>query len=263
MSCFSASACGALELPLGVDRLRLGLLEVALGGGVVGARLLDGRFEKLGVDLRDDVALLHRRVEVDEDLRDAARNLAAHLHGDHGRKRAGSRDLGDDAPLIDLDRLVLHGRLLAGTRRDEYPNANGDHDEGANEPDSSGFHIGRASAPKAPPFGYSASLPGESSRCALPSQFLNTACPESPCEVSCAGEPCPRPSRCHSRAFTRRAAAIDRAVARRVRVRGRRARRRCVRATARARGAPRAPVVFGKLGPSSTGPCRAPADSMR
>ena len=101
------------ELALGVGRLRLRLREVARGRHVVRPRLLDLGLEEAGVDLGQPLALLHGRVEVGVDLLDAARHLAADLHGDQGRERAARGHLRDDRPAIDGRGIVADRRRLA------------------------------------------------------------------------------------------------------------------------------------------------------
>src|SRR5207247_1806933 len=89
--------------------LDLGLLveDRGLGGSEVGLRLVDLRLEDVGVDARDDLALLHDRVEVDEELFDLPRNLAADLDGDDRVEVAGRRDGSGEGTTLDARQPVL------------------------------------------------------------------------------------------------------------------------------------------------------------
>ena len=62
----------ARERDLGVPELHLRLLEIR-------APLVDGLLERRRVELGEELPLLHRRIEVDVELRDDAGDLAAHL----------------------------------------------------------------------------------------------------------------------------------------------------------------------------------------
>ena len=52
-------AARAIVLPLGVTRLRVRLGQRRIGGQAIRARLIDGRLEQLGIDLRDQLPGLH------------------------------------------------------------------------------------------------------------------------------------------------------------------------------------------------------------
>ena len=62
----------------------------------LGLGLVDLGLEDVRVDARDDLPLLHLRVEVGMELPDVPRHLRADLHRDHGVERAGGRDGGDE-----------------------------------------------------------------------------------------------------------------------------------------------------------------------
>ena len=123
-----------LRLALGVRRagvldvcagtLDLGLLveDRGLGGSEVGLRLVDLRLEDVGVDARDDLALLHDRVEVDEELFDLPRNLAADLDGDDRVEVAGRRDGSGERTTLDARQPVL-GRVPDGLGVEIGPDA--------------------------------------------------------------------------------------------------------------------------------------------
>jgi hypothetical protein len=95
----------ALELAVGFARLDLGARQVRACGQRVGLGLLERRVEELRVEPRDHLALLHGRIEVDQDLLHASGDLAADLHRHQRRQRAGRRDLRHDAAAIDRGRL--------------------------------------------------------------------------------------------------------------------------------------------------------------
>jgi hypothetical protein len=63
---------------------RLDALELRLGLQVVGACVVERGLVEDGIDLRDDLPLLHLGVVVDEELRDTPAHLRAHLHRDGG-----------------------------------------------------------------------------------------------------------------------------------------------------------------------------------
>ena len=63
----------------------------AVRGVEVGARLVDAQLEGLRVDARDDLVLLHLRVEVGVDLLHLAGDLRADLHGGDRVQRAARR----------------------------------------------------------------------------------------------------------------------------------------------------------------------------
>ena len=62
----------------------------------VGLRLLHLEIVGLGVDPREELALLHRAVEIDEELLDLARDLGADGHRGHRLQRARGRDHGGE-----------------------------------------------------------------------------------------------------------------------------------------------------------------------
>jgi hypothetical protein len=83
--------------------LRLDQVGPGRGQGRLGAR--DVGLDQLRVDAGEDVAFLHRRVEVGVELEHAARDLAADLHGLERRQGAArGHGLGDALP---ADRLGL------------------------------------------------------------------------------------------------------------------------------------------------------------
>ena len=105
-----------LQLPLGVlGACALALRQLPLARRHVGACACStAACEQLRIDLGDHLPLLHRRVEVDDDLRDAARHLRADLHRDQRRQRAGRGDPRGDAAARDLGGLVLTARRAYG-----------------------------------------------------------------------------------------------------------------------------------------------------
>ena len=89
----------------------------AFGGVEVGARLVDAQLEGRRVDARDDLALLHGRVEVRVDVLDLARDLRAHLDRGDRVQRAARHDHGGQGPALDLrepvpDLAVAVARLV-------------------------------------------------------------------------------------------------------------------------------------------------------
>ena len=70
-----------------------------LRAGQIAFGLRHRRLKKRRIDLRDHLARLHLRIEVDEKFLDVARNLAADLHVDDRVQCAGRSDhLRDRAP---------------------------------------------------------------------------------------------------------------------------------------------------------------------
>ena len=108
------------ERAVGVSGLRLRRLDRALRREEVGVALIDRGLEQQRVEPGDDVALLHLRVEVGQDLLDAPRHLTANLDTHNRRYRSAGRDLRDDRASIDRDRLIAHHRRRLG--RDATPN---------------------------------------------------------------------------------------------------------------------------------------------
>jgi hypothetical protein len=58
----------------------LGAPELRLGRRGLCPILLDRGPEQRGIDLREDIAFFHDRIEIDEDFGDASRNLRPDLH---------------------------------------------------------------------------------------------------------------------------------------------------------------------------------------
>ncbi|MCU0897823.1 MAG: hypothetical protein MUC55_10010 [Burkholderiales bacterium] len=74
--------------------------------------------ERFRVDLRDQLALLDRRVEIDEQILDLPRHLRADLDRRHRRERSGCGDDRSERAALDLDETIGPGRLV---RRDPLP----------------------------------------------------------------------------------------------------------------------------------------------
>ena len=83
-----------LDVGPGALDLRLLVEDRGPGGVDVGLGLSDLRLETGWVDPGDDLAFLHDRVEVDQEIFDLARHLAAHLDADDRVDVAGGRDRG-------------------------------------------------------------------------------------------------------------------------------------------------------------------------
>ena len=75
-----------------------------------GVALIERCLKQERVEPGNHVALLHRRIEIGQDLLHAAGHLAAHLHAHDGRQRSAGRHLRDDGALIGNDRFVVHQR---------------------------------------------------------------------------------------------------------------------------------------------------------
>ena len=154
----------AVEIALGVDDRDLGLGRLGLRLGIGGARVLDvgagpldlrlliqhrglGRLdvglrlidlgrEDVRVDPRDDLVLLHDRVEVDQEVFDLAGNLAPDLHRDDRVEIAGGRDRGGEGTALDADRPEFGDAAAAlgvEVAPHRTPHQQGDDDEG-NDP---------------------------------------------------------------------------------------------------------------------------------
>src|SRR5439155_459761 len=73
--------------------------ELRFGGRELRAVLLDGRAEERRIDLGEHVPLFYERVEVDEDLGDAHRDVRADLYPQGARDRSRRLDRFGDAAL--------------------------------------------------------------------------------------------------------------------------------------------------------------------
>ena len=90
--CFATSSSVRFALICASSSAALSVGQVAFG-------LRHARLENCGIDLRDHLPRLHRRIEIREQFLDVARDLAADLHVDHRIERAGGRNrLRDCAP---------------------------------------------------------------------------------------------------------------------------------------------------------------------
>ena len=105
---------------LRAQRQQVGLLVEELGPRCfeIGLGLAHLELEGLRVDAREELALLHLAVEVDEQLLDLARDLRTDENrGDRGQ-RARSRDDGGDVAALDLGKAV---RRVAGCGAERLP----------------------------------------------------------------------------------------------------------------------------------------------
>src|SRR5207237_7905431 len=78
-----------------------------------GVRLVRRGRQDLGIDPRDDLALLDHGVEIDEELLDLTRDLATDLDGDDGVEVARGGHGGGEGPALDLGQAVLRGAIPA------------------------------------------------------------------------------------------------------------------------------------------------------
>ncbi len=128
---------------VGGERARLRGDHACLGLEVVGLGLLDRRLEQLRVDLGDQLALLHLRVEVGHELLDAPGDLGADLDGDERREGSARRDLAHDVALGDRGRLVGHRRGLVSRVPPPERNASADDQQEQGKPDQTFLHVAR------------------------------------------------------------------------------------------------------------------------
>ena len=78
--------------------LRLGHLQLRLGGAHIGERLIVLVLHVTGVELDDEIARLDQRARLDRHLRDLPRGLRLHLDDVDRLDRAGGRRIDDDVP---------------------------------------------------------------------------------------------------------------------------------------------------------------------
>ncbi len=124
----------ALVGPARSEDVGLGLLQLAIGGEHVGLRLGEVGLEERGIDLRDELALLHRRVVVGVELGDAPADLTADLDGDHRRDDPGGGHPRDHRALRHRRGLVLQRRRAAQDAPGRQSGARQDHERGKPEP---------------------------------------------------------------------------------------------------------------------------------
>ena len=92
---------------LGARRIELRELERRLRIGQIAFGLRDARLKNDGIDLRDHLARFHRRIKIDEQLLNVARDLTAHLHVYDRIQRAGRGDRLRDRTARDRDGLIF------------------------------------------------------------------------------------------------------------------------------------------------------------
>jgi hypothetical protein len=119
-----ARRCGLRREQIGLGREHRGARRVE-----VGLHLAQPLLEGLGVELRDQLAGLHLRVEVGVQLLDLARDLRAHLYLRHRRDGARGRHRGLQRAALDLRRAVLQ-RLGVAAQRPPRADAGGAEPEG-------------------------------------------------------------------------------------------------------------------------------------
>src|SRR5262249_36599924 len=95
-----------LDLRLLVEHGRLGRLEIGLG-------LIDLGQEDVRVDPRNDLVLLHDRVEVDQEILDLTGHLTTDLHRDDGVEIAHSRDGRGKGAALNPDQAVFRHAATA------------------------------------------------------------------------------------------------------------------------------------------------------
>ena len=101
-----------------------------MGGVEVGLSLSHPGLEDLGIDQRNHLALADDGVEIDVELFDLARDLAADQNRDHGVDGAARRDRRGEGPALHPREPVLRG-VAAALRVEIAPNPrpDGDRDE--------------------------------------------------------------------------------------------------------------------------------------
>ena len=101
----------SLQRPFGVLQRSLRLFHVGFGGLQIGAGLRDLRLGKRRIDLRQQLTLFDRGIEIHEDLLDGPRNLGSHQHGRHRAHRSRRGDRRPNLPPGHLHRLELNAVL--------------------------------------------------------------------------------------------------------------------------------------------------------
>src|SRR6185437_3592013 len=101
-------------------------LDVGLGTGELSLRLAQLRPVHRRIDLRDQLTLFDRRVEVDEQVRNLAGHLAAHIDADHRAERAAGRHVLLQIPAADRGNVVrwaMAARALTGRAQRQQQSA--------------------------------------------------------------------------------------------------------------------------------------------
>jgi hypothetical protein len=129
LGALGGEALDAGEAALRVAELELGLLLRGPGGAAAGRGLIDLGAERGGVDAGEDLALLHGRVVVDEDLGQAPGDLGADLDGDAGVEATDGRDLADDRAAAEWGAA----EALLGRQRSRAQDDHGGDDPGEQE----------------------------------------------------------------------------------------------------------------------------------
>jgi hypothetical protein len=132
---------GALVLLPRVGDRRGAPLRLSLRRHEVGAHLRHARFERRGVEPRDDLPALDDRVEIGSQARDRARHLGPDLDRRDSLKQAGGADDLGDVSSVDDSRLEASSRAARAEARQQDPESQDRQNGHAEQPEALAHHL--------------------------------------------------------------------------------------------------------------------------